>query len=219
MNPDADRVNDKAVAFPSFSLLHVWISGGALHCSAFFRKQEMTFWWPINAAELARIQAEMLQRLRPSHEHLVPGAIRTYASEAVFSDRPPKVDVPRIDRQFWRDPAALRVLPVAVADGTMTGRGDDITALLSLMDDWAPEAEAPPADGAAVPVCGLGAIAEMLESLAARYPQSPARDVCELLRDMEEANKAHVNDLNTGDPIPCLPAVVQSAAAQTPAAP
>lgn len=202
VNPDTDKINDKAVAFPSFSLLHVWISGGALHCFAFFRKQEMTFWWPVNAAELAHIQAEMLQRLRVSHEHLVAGAIRTYTSEAVFSDRLPKVDVPSIDRQYWRDPTALRLLAVAVADSTMPGRSDDINALLSLMDDWAPEADTPPTDGTAVPVRGLGAIADMLEALTTRYPQSLARDVGELLRDIEEANKAYANDLNTADPFP-----------------
>ena len=202
VNPEIDKINDKAVEFPSFSLLHLWISDGALHCSAFFRKQEMTFWWPVNAAELARIQAETLQRLRLSQENITAGAIRTYTSEAVFSDRLPKVNVPRIDRQFWQDPAALRVLAVAVADGSMPGRCDDITALLSLMDDWVPEAETPPADGAAVPVRGLGAIAEMLEALADRYPQSPARDVSELFRDMDEANKAYLNALNGGDPFP-----------------
>lgn len=83
----------------------------------------------------------------------------------------------------------------------MLSRSDDIKALLSFMDDWAPEAEAPPTDGTAVPVRGLGAVAEMLEALAVRYPQSPAHDVCELLRDMEEANKAYANDLNTADPL------------------
>jgi 3',5'-cyclic AMP phosphodiesterase CpdA/thymidylate synthase len=202
VNPEIDKINDKAITFPSFSLLHLWIFGGALHCSAFFRKQEMTFWWPVNAAELARIQADVLKRLRLSHEDIIAGAIRTYASEAVFSDRLPKVDVPRIDRQFWQDPAALRVLAVAVADSSMPSRGDDIKALLSLMDDWAPEADTPPADGAAVPVRGLGAIAEMLEALAIRFPRSPARDVSELLRDMDEANKAYLTDLNAGDPFP-----------------
>jgi 3',5'-cyclic AMP phosphodiesterase CpdA len=202
VNPDTDKINQKAVDFPSFSLLHVWMSDRALHCSAFFRKQEMTFWWPVNAAELARIQEAMLRRLSPRLEHIVPGAIRTYASDAVFSERLPKVDVPRIDRQFWRDPQVLRVLAVAVADGTMAGRGNDIATLLSFMDDWAPKAEAPPTDGAAVPLQGLGAIAEMLESLASRYPGSPVRAVAELLRDIEEANKAYLNDLNDGDPVP-----------------
>ena len=201
VNPEVDKINDKAVEFPSFSLLHLWISDGALHCSAFFRKQEMTFWWPVNAAELARIQADTLQRLRLSEEHLIAGTIRTYASEAVFSDRLPKVNVPRIDRQFWQNPAALSVLAVAVADSTLPGRRDDITTLLSLMDDWVPEAETPPTDGAAVPVRGLEAITEMLEALAERYPGSPARDVSGLLRDMDEANKAYLNDLSSGDPL------------------
>jgi 3',5'-cyclic AMP phosphodiesterase CpdA len=201
LNPDTDKINNKAVDFPSFSLLHVWVSDRMLHCSAFFRKQEMTFWWPVNAAELARIQAETVRRLRMTHEHITAGAIRTYASEAVFSDRLPKVDVPRIDRQFWRDPAALRILAIAVADSTMPGRSDDIVALLSFLDDWVPVADAPPTDGAAAPVRGLGAIAEMLEALRDRYPDSPAREVSEVLRDMEEANKAYVNDLNTGDPL------------------
>jgi 3',5'-cyclic AMP phosphodiesterase CpdA len=199
LNPDTDKIDNKSVDFPSFSLLHLWVSDGALHCSAFFRKQEMTFWWPVNAAELARIQHEAVQRLRLTHEHIAAGAIRTYASEAVFSDRLPKVDVPSIDREFWRNPAALRVLAVAVADGTIPGRSDDIATLLSFMDDWAPVAEAPPIDGAAVPVRGLGAIAEMLEALVDRYPL-PAREVSEVLRDIEQANKAYMNDLNTGDP-------------------
>lgn len=82
----------------------------------------------------------------------------------------------------------------------MSARRDDITALLSLMDDWAPEAETPPTDGAAVPLRGLEAIAEMLGALADRYPGSPASDVCELLRDMDETNKAYLNDLKNGDP-------------------
>jgi 3',5'-cyclic AMP phosphodiesterase CpdA/thymidylate synthase len=201
VNPEVDKINDKSVEFPSFSLLHLWISDGALHCSAFFRKQEMIFWWPVNAAELARIQADTLQRLRLSKEYLTAGTIRTYTSEAVFSDRLPKVNVPRIDRIFWQNPPALSILAVAVADGTMPSRRNDITTLLSLMDDWVPEAETPPTDGAAVPVRGLEAIAKMLEALADRYPRSPARDVSELLRDMDEANKAYLNDLSSGDPL------------------
>ena len=95
LNPDTDKINNKAVDFPSFSLLHIWVSDRALHCSAFFRKQEMTFWWPVNAAEFAHIQAEAVRRLRLTHEHIT--ARRDTAgtsSEAVFSDRLPKVDVP-----------------------------------------------------------------------------------------------------------------------------
>jgi hypothetical protein len=52
----------------------------------------MTFWRPVNAAELGRIQAEAVRRLRLTREHITADAMRTYAREAVFSDRLPKVD-------------------------------------------------------------------------------------------------------------------------------
>lgn len=200
VNPEVDDITDQKIAFPSFSLMHLWIDDGRLHCSAFFRKQEMTYWWPVNVAELARIQAEIMQRLHSSHEHLAAGAIRTYASEGVFSQRLPKVDVPRIDRQFWDDAATLRVLAVSVADTDMPDRGKDIVTLLSLMDDWAPGADTPPTDGAPVPVRGLAALAEMLLALSVRYPQSPARELSELLTEMDEANKDYLSRRNTGDP-------------------
>jgi 3',5'-cyclic AMP phosphodiesterase CpdA/thymidylate synthase len=200
MNPKSDSITDRAVAFPSFSLLHMWIDDNLLHCSAFFRKQEMAYWWPVNMAEIARLQAEVLQRLHSSHELATAGAIRTYASKAVFSDRLPKVDVPLVDRVFWRDAKELRVLAVAVADGDMPGRDKDIATLLSFMDDWAPGEEGPPVDGAAVPVRGLDALAEMLDPLAVRYLGSPAREVSELLREIDEANKSYLRERNTGDP-------------------
>ena len=201
VNPETDDITDKKVTFPSFSLLHLWIQDGSLHCSAFFRKQEMTYWWPVNAAELARVQAEALQRLRSSDEHITAGAIRTYASEAVFSDQLPKVNVPLIDRQYWQDAATLRVLAVAVADSDMPGRNEDIDRLISLMDDWVPVDEMPPTDGAPVPVRGLSTLAEMLDALASRYPQSSAREVSELLREMDEANESYLSQRDTGDSV------------------
>lgn len=76
----------------------------------------------------------------------------------------------------------------------MSGRSGDITALLSFLDDWAPVLEAAPTDGAAVPVRGLGAIAEMLEALVDRYPTSPAREVSEVKESddlLTEWGRAH----------------------------
>ena len=201
LNPDTDKINDKAVDFPSFqppapmgfrsgtALLRLLPQAGndllvvSQRCGARPRPGRNGSATPLDA--------------RARHS----GAIRTYASEADSAIACLKLTCPSIDRQFWRDPAVLRVLAVAVADSTMPDRSDDITALLSFMDDWAPVAGAPPTDGAAVPVRGLGAVAEMLEALVDRYPRSPAREVSEVLRDMEEANKTYVNDLNTGDPL------------------
>jgi len=201
VNPDTDHVDDKTIEFPSFSLLHLWIDNDALNCSAFFRKQEMTYWWAVNVAEIAHIQARVLQALRSSAKELTAGAIRTHASQAVFSDRLPKVNVPRIDRLLWQDPDSLRALAVAVADRHMSGRDKDIATLLSLMEDWAPQAEAPPTDGAAVPTRGLAALANMLAALADRYPVSPAREIGDLLREMDDANTPYLAKRDTGDPL------------------
>ena len=69
------------------------------------------------------------------------------------------------------------------------------------MDDWAPVAGAPPTDGAAVPVRGLGAVAEMLEALVDGTPVAcPSRSArCSVI--WRGANKTYMNDLNTGDPL------------------
>jgi 3',5'-cyclic AMP phosphodiesterase CpdA len=198
VNPGIDDIADRTNEFPSFSLLQLWIKDGALNCTAFFRKQEMTYWWAVNVAEIARIQAHVLAALHPSQEQLTVGAIRTYASEAVFSNRLPKVNVPRLDRQYWQDPDSLRMLAVAVADHT-PDRDSDIKTLISLMDDWAPQAEVPPVDGAPVPTRGLTAVASMLAALTVRYPMSPAREISDLLHEIDEANILYLNKRNTGD--------------------
>lgn len=199
INPDIDDITDKTSEFPSFSLLHLWVEQGALHCNAFFRKQEMIYWWAVNAAEIARLQAHVLEALESSHDGLTAGAIRTYASEAVFSDKLPKVNVPALDRQFWQDPDSLRVLAVAIADREMPGRDQDVATLLSLVEDWAPQAAAPPTDGAPVPTLGLAALANMLIALADRYPRSSARAVGELIRDMDEANAMYLGQRDSRD--------------------
>jgi 3',5'-cyclic AMP phosphodiesterase CpdA len=199
VNPDTDNVADKSIEFPSFSLLHLWINEGALNCTAFFRKQEMTYWWAVNVAEVAHIQADVLQRLRSPGEELRPGAIRTYASEAVFSGQLPKVNVPRVDRLFWRDPESLTVLAVAIADPDMPGRDNDITTFMALLEDWAPHGEEPPTDGAAVPTRGLAALANMLTLLAERYPTSSAREIGDLVQEMDDDNVSYLGRRGTGD--------------------
>ena len=51
VNPDTDNIADKTIAFPSFSLLHLWVDDGALNCTTFFRKQEMTYWLAVSVAK------------------------------------------------------------------------------------------------------------------------------------------------------------------------
>lgn len=188
VNPEADDVADGRIEFPSFSLLHAWIESDALHLTAFFRKQEMRFWWAVNCAEIARVQQAILAELRPEQQRLTAGAIRTYASAAVFSDRLPKVDVPYIDRLVWQDPSRLWTLAVALVDTRMPQRDAELRALGALMDDWRPEAEQAPEDGAALPIRGLALLAEAVAVLAARFNNDSAAEAATLLRDIHERN-------------------------------
>ena len=200
VNPTVDDLADKAVQFPSFSLLHFRIVDNALQCIAMFRKQEMRYWWPINAAEIAFLQNEALQRLHANHERLVAGSIRTYASEAVFSDLLPKVDVPQIDRVAWSEPARLWTIAVAIADTDMPGRASLLADLDALMRDWRPEAPVPPRDGAALPDRGLAVLAEALEVLGQIYSQSSADEAADLVRRMHDENKKYETRAESGSP-------------------
>jgi 3',5'-cyclic AMP phosphodiesterase CpdA len=188
VNPAADDVAEPGDEFPSFSLLHAWIESDALHLTAFFRKQEMRFWWAVNCAELSRIQQAIVAELRPEQQRLTAGAIRTYASAAVFSDRLPKVDVPYIDRLVWQDPTRLWTLAVAFVNPSLADRNVDLDELRRLMDDWRPQAELPPEDGAAVPVRGLAVLAEAIAVLAERFGNNAAQEAARLLRDVHERN-------------------------------
>lgn len=199
VDPSTDVLEDKKRVFPSFSLLHLWIDLDRLHCSAYFRKQEMNYWWAVNAAEIAHVQKQVLDDLRATHADLKPGSIRTHAGEPVYSNTLPSVDVPRVDRRFWKNPESVRVLAVAIADEKAPRRGEDLADLLALLDDWDPEDLTPPADGAPVPGPGLAAIADTLTELAARYPNSQAMAAATALRDIHEANDRYLANRDQPD--------------------
>jgi 3',5'-cyclic AMP phosphodiesterase CpdA len=201
VNPATDILPNKALQFPSFALLQLRIIDDRLHCTAVFRKQEMRYWWAINAAEVAMLQAEAVDRLRDRLDRLTPGPLRTFTSEAVFSNAIPKVDVPKIDRLAWTDPIRIWTMAVAVADADMSARDEELKQLRVLMDDWRPTADTPPRDGAAVPVRGLMIVAQALEAISSRYPESNAALVAELTRQMHDANVSYAQGDTSEKPI------------------
>jgi 3',5'-cyclic AMP phosphodiesterase CpdA len=189
VDPGSDRIADHRVEFPSFVLIHLRVIGDALECTAFFRKQEMRYWWAINVGEVAHLQREALSMLADRYGHLRAGAIRTIANEAVFSASLPKVNVPQIDRIAWRDPSAIWVMALAVADVDMPGRRERIRELESVAGDWLSPAVPMPRDGAAVPRRGLRALHEALSVLAATYENQTANDAAAILREMHESSQ------------------------------
>ena len=82
-----------------------------LDCCAYFRVQEMQYWWAVNVAEIARLQEEVRSRVesRPA-----TGRIVTYAAIAHWKTALPRVAVPTIDL-LVEDRNRLSALAYAVA--------------------------------------------------------------------------------------------------------
>jgi len=131
-------------SFPAFVLaeLGLAVRDGRRHldCFGYFRKQELRYWWPVNVAELARIQQAVLEELRGTKPKL--GRIVTFSAIALWSDTLPRVAVPEIDRlvdqpeRLWALAAAIA--NPSVADAATLAEWERILADLAGEDRAAP---------------------------------------------------------------------------------
>lgn len=82
-------------------------TGNHLDCTAYYRAQEFKHWWPINVAELRRLQMEVADQVGCS-----PGRITTIAADAraVATRSPGQVAVPVVDRWLDQSPEKLMAL-------------------------------------------------------------------------------------------------------------
>lgn len=174
--------------FPSFSLAHLAIrqtpSGvHYLDCFGFFRKQEMRFWWPINVAELQRIQREVLNRLNRSD--LRAGSIITHAAFAHAGSGVPDVNVTAIDRlvddderRLW-DMAYLLAHPEDVDGDSARADWDRV------LDDLKPKDQAAPR-----PSLGLTVLVDRLDLFARGNPSRRVQEAHNNLRALKNAYAA-----------------------------
>jgi predicted phosphodiesterase len=97
--------------FPSFVSIQLQLVKTAtawrLDCTGTFRKQEMRYWWPINVAELALVQAAVAERVTIGEAHPACGVLRTVTAHAIAEERLPVVSVPAVDRAVDQRPAEL----------------------------------------------------------------------------------------------------------------
>jgi 3',5'-cyclic AMP phosphodiesterase CpdA len=167
-DPAKDHIATAAEKFPAFVLAQFHVHDGALHVVGVFRKQEMRYWWPINAAELARMQDTVVTLLAQREKTVRPGSITTFTTQARASQVTPRVAVPRIDRLVYDDPATLWAMAVAVLAADMPERGRLLLQLVNLMRDWEPtDVQAP--DGSPVPGPGLVLLRDALRRLGPEY--------------------------------------------------
>lgn len=100
--------------------------GSRLDCVGYFRKQDMTLWWPVNVAELRAIQKYVLDL--DEAEGIRAGRLVTIAAEAIRDDVLPKLEGTIVDRSVDLRPDVLMTMAYQAAHGDVA-EPDDIAKL------------------------------------------------------------------------------------------
>jgi 3',5'-cyclic AMP phosphodiesterase CpdA len=121
----------KRGTLPAFTLVEFGLTRRGrqreLDCFAYFRKQEMRYWWPVNLAELALLQDEVRAGLKAEYQ-AGNGRLVTFSAIAEYGTELPRVAVTEIDRaiedddRIWRLAAAI-AFPID-NDGTPSAAED-----------------------------------------------------------------------------------------------
>jgi 3',5'-cyclic AMP phosphodiesterase CpdA len=191
LNPPADRVSTD-VPFPSFCLIQfkVQLSDNAppiLNCTAFFRKQEVRYWWLVNLAELSELQREICDGLGQKRDvqqlkNIRPGSITTIAARAHAGKSAPKVQVPLIDRYYSLNRERLIGMVNAVVWDHMPGREEYADEWLRVFFELNPP-KTPDPDGLAIAQDGLKYVKEEI----GRHSDSASLREDERLRELHRA--------------------------------
>ncbi len=171
VSPGIDDVGNTRVRMPSFCLAHFVLdaSGRRLDTIAYFRKQQMRTWWPVNVGELRRLQSGVIDALATRGRDVSPGEIVTFAAEAIWGTDRPRVMVPNVDRLAQDDPAVLwkTALRAFAAD-------EDFTPSIweDLFADWLPGEQMEP-DGVPIAIRGIEMLAGIIGTLADFHDSEP----------------------------------------------
>lgn len=90
-------------------------AGERLDCIGYFRKQDLTLWWPVNIAELRSIQQRVLDL--GTERPMRAGYLVTIAAEAIHDDVMPKLSGTTVDRTVDLRPEVLMKMAYEAAHG------------------------------------------------------------------------------------------------------
>lgn len=126
--PNDQRSLTEGGTYPAFALAEFSIrrlgTRRVLDCFAYFRKQEMQHWWPVNLAEAALLQEAVRSGLNGSP---LVGRIVTFSAIALWKDALPRVAVPEVNRLIEQSD---RLWALAA------GLGFPSTATEDVLSDW-----------------------------------------------------------------------------------
>jgi len=105
-SPEIDDLSKGDLDAPQFTLLQLLIEENLitgklnLNCVAYFRKQEMRYWWAVNVSEIKKLVVQVIKEIGSSQ--LIPGSITIIAAVAYSSREKTlaEVAIPKIDRLF-----------------------------------------------------------------------------------------------------------------------
>jgi Icc-related predicted phosphoesterase len=89
--------------------------GERLDCIGYFRKQDLTLWWPVNVAELRAIQERVLDL--GTDRPMRAGHLVTIAAEAIRDDVMPRLSGTTVDRAVDLRPELLMKMAYEAAHG------------------------------------------------------------------------------------------------------
>ncbi|MEU7904248.1 metallophosphoesterase [Actinoplanes sp. NPDC049118] len=188
LDPLRDHSDGQDHRYPAFCLAQFVVSGEKLGVVAYFRKQEMRYWWAINVAELAILQERMLEEMQALDAHYGPGEITTVTAIPVVAEKVPRVAVPRIDQVADEQPGELVRLALSVCARDLPGRETFVDQWSAVVDDWKPGITAT-VDGDPVATFGLRALAEVIENVSqAIGTEDRAEDIISCLKQIHQHN-------------------------------
>jgi 3',5'-cyclic AMP phosphodiesterase CpdA len=200
LNPPADRISERDVPFPSFCLVQFKVRKSndgppALDCTAYFRKQEVRFWWLVNLAELSELQREICAALAqrrgtPELKKIRPGSITTIAVRAHAGQSAPKVQVPLVDRYYSLERERLVGMINSLVWNGMPNRQKHTNEWLRLFAELQPP-ENPDPDGLAVALNGIEYLMdEISRHLGSGSPQAGSlQELHHALEQLLNANR------------------------------
>jgi hypothetical protein len=141
-------------------------------------------WWPVNVAEIAKLQNEVVEKLRPAFDGVEAGSITTFAAVAVLGTERPRVVVPRVDRLAQNNPAALWRIAFDLFYGRVETASQEV---LSLFEDWRPSGHLEK-DGSAVSLRGMQTLQVAIDLFAERTHSEPGRRLAGVLRTLHRTN-------------------------------
>lgn len=190
----------KAPSFCSFQFLITKRGKDiVLDCIAYFRKQEMRYWWPVNFAELALMQNNAVERLSPSYIGLRSGSIVTIAAIAYASQALPKVAVPIIDRLVDEDPDTLWQLAHSLVWPTASVTQHIKPKWERLLADLTPTPKPDP-DGVPVALQGLGDLIREVGRFKRFHAGPDIDEVLVILSGLLQVNTAYARETSTNEP-------------------